>query len=79
MQFGFSEDERICHELLAKYCRFHRTHDNNTTNGWWSEYEERGAWHAAGDRETLARVKSFLRTDAEEIHCLASNPSWNRG
>ncbi|HWT87978.1 MAG TPA: 4-alpha-glucanotransferase, partial [Candidatus Angelobacter sp.] len=76
MQFGFSEDGT---HLPTNYSQntvaFTGTHDNNTTNGWWSELRknaERG--DAAGDRETLARVKSFLRTDAEEIHwpCIES-------
>lgn len=76
MQFGFSEDGT---HLPTNYSQntvaFTGTHDNNTTNGWWSELRknaERG--DAAGDRETLARVKSFLRTDAEEIHwpCIKS-------
>ena len=76
MQFGFSEDGT---HLPTNYSQntvaFTGTHDNNTTNGWWNELRknaERG--DAAGDRETLARVKSFLRTDDDQIHwpCIKS-------
>jgi 4-alpha-glucanotransferase len=76
LQFGFSEDGT---HLPTNYTQhtvaFTGTHDNNTTNGWWHELQERANHSAAvGERESLARVKSFLRTDAAQIHwpCIAA-------
>jgi len=76
MQFGFSEDGT---HLPTNYSQntvaFTGTHDNNTTNGWWSELRKNAERDdAAGGRETLARVKSFLRTDDDQIHwpCIKS-------
>jgi 4-alpha-glucanotransferase len=70
LQFGFSEDGT---HLPTNYSQhtvaFTGTHDNNTTNGWWHELRESAKpVGAVGERETLARVKSFLRTDSTQIH-----------
>jgi len=88
-RFGISLASRACrhairiqrrrnafaHELLANTVAFTGTHDNNTTNGWWSELRRtRSVATQPAIAKTLARVKSFLRTDAEEIHwpCIES-------
>jgi len=70
LQFGFSGDGT---HLPTNYTQhtvaFTGTHDNNTTNGWWHELQECGKHSGAdGERETLDRVKTFLQTDAAEIH-----------
>jgi len=70
LQFGFSDDGT---HLPTNYTQhtvaFTGTHDNNTINGWWRDLcETAKRAEAAGERETLARVKSYLQTDAAEIH-----------
>jgi len=70
LQFGFSDDGT---HLPANYAQhtvaFTGTHDNNTINGWWHDLcESTKRSEVAGERETLARVKSYLQTDAAEIH-----------
>jgi 4-alpha-glucanotransferase len=74
LQFGFSEDGT---HLPTNYTQhtvaFTGTHDNNTTNGWWHELRRNAKRAGAvGERETLARVKSFLHSDAAQIHWLCT-------
>jgi 4-alpha-glucanotransferase len=71
LQFGFGDDAtHRPNNYVRNLAGFTGTHDNDTSVGWWKSLQ-RSARRSSntGDRETLARAKSFLQTEGRrDIH-----------